>query len=465
MFMGGVQYPNVSGIAGDVLTLTSPTTAAWQAGGGGGSPFTELLNDVNVGYDTTVTGTNNVNLILGPNTAPAAVFRAFACGTTHDLSGLGSGGADNDNAILGGNGNIVAGTVFFPLINSCAVGGLSNQLSGAANSSTIGSRECFNEEGEQCIIAGSRSGACRWSWNSALLATLSSTIVAPTANGQVYQGAAIACESSNVRVIGGGIFGILRDSMVCAGNTLNIEMSIGNQIDRCFIAGGQTNTINESSGNTFNCAIIGGNTNTITVGSNNLILGGNSHTMAGGSDSVAIGGSTHMNTGSSCILTGTSTVCTHNNCFLFSDGSGALASAANNTFLALASGGTTFYSAGGLGSGVTLGAGLSAWAAVSDRNMKENFVELKYDDVLNKLDQIPIYQFNYIDDEAKKKNMGPVAQDWHAQFTDTGKDPLKIDTMDLDGVALASIKALKAQVQAQAQLIQQLSERLSALES
>lgn len=44
--------------------------------------------------------------------------------------------------------------------------------------------------------------------------------------------------------------------------------------------------------------------------------------------------------------------------------------------------------------------------------------------------------------------MGPVAQDWHRTFPDTGKDTLKIDTMDLDAVALAGIKALLTRVEA-----------------
>jgi hypothetical protein len=38
-----------------------------------------------------------------------------------------------------------------------------------------------------------------------------------------------------------------------------------------------------------------------------------------------------------------------------------------------------------------------------------------------------------------------MAQDWHAAFP-SAKDPLTIDTMDLDGVALAAIKGLAARV-------------------
>ena len=90
---------------------------------------------------------------------------------------------------------------------------------------------------------------------------------------------------------------------------------------------------------------------------------------------------------------------------------------------------------------MNLAAGLSAW--VSDRNAKENL--RPFDGVLERLERIPIYEYNYKGQAAERVCRGPMAQDWHSEFQ-SDKDPLRIDTMDLDGVALAAIKELSSQV-------------------
>ena len=56
-----------------------------------------------------------------------------------------------------------------------------------------------------------------------------------------------------------------------------------------------------------------------------------------------------------------------------------------------------------------------------------------------------------------------MAQDWHQAFP-SEKDPLKIDTMDLDGVALAAIKGLQAIIKEQAERLNELEEYVYNLE-
>jgi hypothetical protein len=80
----------------------------------------------------------------------------------------------------------------------------------------------------------------------------------------------------------------------------------------------------------------------------------------------------------------------------------------------------------------------------SDRNKKENFAEVDARQILEKVANLPIQQWNYIADDSKVPHIGPMAQDFYAAFN-IGADDKHIATVDADGVALAAIKALKAE--------------------
>lgn len=99
--------------------------------------------------------------------------------------------------------------------------------------------------------------------------------------------------------------------------------------------------------------------------------------------------------------------------------------------------------------GVSLAPDAVSWGQICDRNKKENIIDIDCVSVLDRLDQLPLYQYNYIGQGDLITNIGPMAQDWHPLFPN-GKDQLKIETIDFDGVALASIKGLYAKVKAQA---------------
>lgn len=80
----------------------------------------------------------------------------------------------------------------------------------------------------------------------------------------------------------------------------------------------------------------------------------------------------------------------------------------------------------------------------SDRNGKENFTEVDPRQILEKVANLPIQQWNYKDDRDKTPHVGPMAQDFYAAFN-IGPDDKHIATVDADGIALAAIKALKAE--------------------
>jgi hypothetical protein len=114
---------------------------------------------------------------------------------------------------------------------------------------------------------------------------------------------------------------------------------------------------------------------------------------------------------------------------------------ANNQFVVRAAGGTIFYSNAAMNLGVSLAANATSWAAVSDRNRKEDLRPVNHEDILNKLAALPVTSWRYKGDDSGNRYIGPMAQDFHALFglgTDT-----TIATLDVDGVTLVGIKALE----------------------
>jgi hypothetical protein len=214
------------------------------------------------------------------------------------------------------------------------------------------------------------------------------------------------------------------------------------------IVGGISNTITLPTSGT-SCSghvITGGSTNTISAnnGQNNgVIMGGNANSMTGD-----IGNSVCC--GAACSVT-------HSNAFLFSDGT-ATSSWGNQTFTVGAQGGSIFYSNAARTIGVSLAAGANSWAIVSDRNLKENLVELNDDSILNAISQIGVYRYNFIGCSKERFCYGPVAQEWNAHFNSIisdpsseeiqySKDPLRIDQGDMMGIMLSCIKGLSERVE------------------
>lgn len=106
----------------------------------------------------------------------------------------------------------------------------------------------------------------------------------------------------------------------------------------------------------------------------------------------------------------------------------------------------------------------------SDVNSKENFAPVDGEEVLSRLNNIPITTWNYKTDPPAVRHIGPMAQDFYAAFG-LGQDDRHIASLDTNGVALAAIKELSQQLQARdAQITQlqqqnlELAARLTALE-
>lgn len=106
--------------------------------------------------------------------------------------------------------------------------------------------------------------------------------------------------------------------------------------------------------------------------------------------------------------------------------------------------------------------GGSVRASRSDRNQKEHFAPVDVQEVLGKVATLPITTWNYKDQKAEIRHIGPMAQDFAAAFS-VGEDNRFINVVDADGVALAAIQALYQQLQEKTAEISTMRAELDAL--
>jgi hypothetical protein len=92
----------------------------------------------------------------------------------------------------------------------------------------------------------------------------------------------------------------------------------------------------------------------------------------------------------------------------------------------------------GNGAHVTAG---GVWTNTSDRNKKKNFEPIDPRAILAGVVNLPITRWQYMHEDGSVRHIGPTAQDFHEAFR-LGGSSKHIGTLDADGVALASIKAI-----------------------
>lgn len=114
--------------------------------------------------------------------------------------------------------------------------------------------------------------------------------------------------------------------------------------------------------------------------------------------------------------------------------------------------------------GVSLAVGSGSWASLSDRAVKTDIKAIDPEQVLDRLNAMPIKQWRYIGQAADVQHLGPMAQDFRAAFG-LGENDTTISTVDADGVALAAIQGLSRQVAAAKAENAALREQLARLEA
>jgi hypothetical protein len=99
----------------------------------------------------------------------------------------------------------------------------------------------------------------------------------------------------------------------------------------------------------------------------------------------------------------------------------------------------------------------------SDRAVKEDLENIAPREMLAKVSSLPIFSWNYIQDPAGARHVGPMAQDFRAAFG-LGEDERHIAPGDLAGVSLAAVQGLQELVAEQRQLIDKQQELIGKLE-
>ncbi len=100
----------------------------------------------------------------------------------------------------------------------------------------------------------------------------------------------------------------------------------------------------------------------------------------------------------------------------------------------------------------------------SDRNVKENIEEVSVDSILNRIETLPLYKWNYIASENDTKHFGAMAQDFYHNFQ-IGIDDKHISPNDAAFIAIAGVQALKKELDQKEKEIKRLNKVIANYES
>jgi trimeric autotransporter adhesin len=492
---------------GDGLTNSVTANAGTVSGGHGntasGVDATVGGGAINTasGVDATVGG-GQVNTASGDFATIGGGIQNIATNEYATVSGGYANTASGDTAtVSGGYGNIATNefaTVGGGILNTnsgdvaTVVGGAQNTASGAGAFIGGGGWDGESEAGNTASGNASVIGGGLGNQATDDYATVSG-------------GEANIASGIGAVVGGGGYDGESLDGNTASGNASVIGGGFGNQVtdDYATVSGGNYNTasgtaatVGGGSGNTagggdvVTGATVSGGKNNIASGVTATVGGGSGNhatnsfaTVSGGDDNTASGYAAtvsggYLNTASGQTATvgggqanqatnyfatvpggagniagsaysfaaGFNAQATNTGAFVWSDGTGTpTASTADDSVTFRASGGYRLFTGTGT-AGVSLAAGATSWATISDQNAKKNFAPVNGEKILDKLAQVPVEQWNYKwEKNSATPNIGPMAQAFKAAFY-PGRDDKSITTLEFDGVELAAIQGLNQKV-------------------
>lgn len=368
-------------------------------------------------------------------------FSVLGAGESQTLSGDFSAiGAGHSNALNGdfsfigsGHANRVSG------VFSQVLSGVENRVSGEHSVVSAGAGNVLN--GDYSVVAGDMHRV-KGSFNSVYAGQRN------TVSGSHHQ--VNASVYSDVSGIYGTALSVSNASQSGAYNTqLAQQDSRVNGYFNTLVAGqghaidGVGNTQFGGDSHQLNgqyTAIVGGQSNQ-TAGQFSTVVGGQNN-RAIGDYSVALGGSGNLAKGTGSVAMGQGAKAVHDGSFVWADSSSdeSVESMGPGSFTVRATGGVRVLNQQGELMAV-LDSGSGSWAHVSDRNRKTDIVTINPRNVLDRLMALPVQYWHYKDDPNKTLHLGPMAQDFYAQFK-LGNDKTRINQVDADGVALTALAGL-----------------------
>ena len=244
--------------------------------------------------------------------------------------------------------------------------------------------------------------------------------------------------SGQAATVGGG------DDNTASGYTVTVGGGRFNTASGEFatVGGGNNNT---ASGR--HAAVGGGFGNTASEYA--ATVGGGEDNAASGYAATISGGEDNTAAGHHSFAAGRRAKANNPGCFVWGDSTNADVACSNdNRTIFRSSGGYYIYTNAGLTSGMFLSGGGSAWNAVSNRALKENFAPVDTRRLLARLAQIEITTWNYRSQEPAIRHIGPMADEFNALVDGLGGEGKDyINSLDADGVALAAIQGLYGLVQ------------------
>jgi len=270
----------------------------------------------------------------------------------------------------------------------------------------------------------------------------------------------------NVATVAGGFRNIATGGASTIGGG-EINSATGNDAT---IAGGRSNTASNYQ------ATVGGGMSNTASGVQGTIGGGYGGEASGGFSTIP-GGTSNVASGDYSFAAGRRaktqsggpTPVPHAGTFVWADSNDVdFTTVAANEFAVRSTGGARIVTAvdggGAPSAGVYVSAGGGAWASLSDRAAKEDFMPVDTADMLARVARMPLFSWRYRAEGSGARHLGPTAQDFRASFG-LGDSDKSIVTVDADGVALAAIQGLNAKVEEQRRELAELHERLVAAES
>lgn len=116
--------------------------------------------------------------------------------------------------------------------------------------------------------------------------------------------------------------------------------------------------------------------------------------------------------------------------------------------------------------GVSISPNGYSWESLSDRNAKENFTTIDFQNVLKRIEILPVTQWNYKAQNPQFVHWGPMAQDFKHYFKLGGHhDSVTISTLEMDGVLIAGVKGLIERTNISNDRIESLEKTIQVLEA